>query len=881
MMFFVIDENHLKSNNIKYININEVYVSKKTPMEQQYDSIKKNYQDKILLFRLGDFYEVFNEDALEASRVLNIALTKRHSSPMCGFPHHALEQYAYKLVNAGHKVAICEQVEDVQQAKGIVKRDVVSVLTKGTWSENPLLDRSVNSFLAIVTYINNELSLVFSDISTGEIIIRSSMNENPISFLSDELMRYVPVETLCMHEFFHDFSVAEELKTYQETLRVLPKEYFFENSLYESYYNTYHNELKKLSKSQLLGLKGLFTYLEENHFSKESLKHLHTPFLYKERETLFMNEDTMRHLELVCNTKDFSTKGTLFSVLNKTKTMPGARKLRRLLVVPSAQYAEVSRQQQRTEYFYNIVGGCGSLQDLLKGMSDLERLIARLITGKILPRECLALADAVQRAEKIKKFLHSAPLFRDYLAMLSPMDVLISLINETVNMECSNTIDGTVILSNISKELDSYRESLDNGKGFLIQLQAEERIKTGISNLKISYNKVYGYYIEVSKGATKNIPDYYIRKQSLVNAERYTIDSLDSFEKKINKVEDSILRLEGEIYDDFVVKLQEYYSKLVPLADFITEIDLRIALAVVAKERRYVQAKITEKFEWNIIEGRHPVVEVLLSKDHFVANNTLMNKKDSRVLVVTGPNMAGKSTYLRQNALFAVMAQIGSYLPVQEAEIGIVDQIFTRIGASDDLGSGRSTFFVEMQEAAFIIDKVTSQSLVIMDELGRGTSTLDGLSLAWAILEHLLLHPQKKAKVFFSTHYHELTDIARFDGVKNLCMSIKENKGKPIFLRKVVEGKTSKSYGIHVAEMAGMERGIIARATDILTQLEKGIFFKNKEQKNNSPQLFVTEDEHKEQKQALFDFVSQIDPNHLTPLEALRLIYELKNINKG
>ena len=851
---------------------------KKTPMEVQYDAIKKNHQDAILLFRLGDFYEIFNDDAVEAARVLNIALTKRHDRTMCGFPYHSLNQYAYKLINEGLRVAICEQVEDVSQAKGIVKRDVVSVLTKGTWAENPLLDRSTNSFLAIICYVEEELAIVFADISTGNIIIRASKNTNPLSFLSDELMRYLPVETLCMEDFFNHFSIGEELKGYQESLRILSQKYFTESPFYTQYAHRYAPILSSYSPAKIKSLQGLFTYLEENYPTEESLKHLQAPFEYEEKDVLFMNEDTMRHLELVQNNRDFSSKGTLFSILNKTKTLPGARKLRRLLVAPTAQLTEALRQLDRTEYFVNLSGGMNSLQDILKGMSDLERLIARLMTGKILPKELLSLVESTQRAEKISHFLQGALPFKDYLASLSPLEDMIFLVQKMISPETSNTIDGTVLLAHVNAELDSYKDILENGKNFLIQLQAEERIKTGISTLKVSFNKIYGYYIEMSKIAAKNAPDTYIRKQSLVNSERFTIEVLDDFEKKISKAESTVIRLEREIYEDLIIKIQVFYAKLFPLTEFVTEVDLRVSLATVAKDNRYTKAILNDGFEWNIKEGRHPVIEKLLIKEPFVSNDTRLNNKDSRVLIVTGPNMAGKSTYLRQNALFAVLAQIGSYLPAQEATLGIVDQIFTRIGASDDLGAGRSTFFVEMEEAALIVDKLSPKSLVIMDELGRGTSTLDGLSLAWAILEHLLLHPQKKAKVFFSTHYHELTEIARFDGVKNYCIAIKENKGKPIFLRKVVEGKASKSYGIHVAEMAGMEGSIITRAQDILFQLERGTFFKTKNVKSDSPGLFVSEDTNQEAKNTLFDTLTQIDPNALSPLEALRLIYELKNI---
>lgn len=848
-------------------------MSKKTPMELQYDSIKEKHTDKILLFRLGDFYEVFHNDALETAKILNIALTKRNDKPMCGFPHHALEQYAYKLVDAGHKVAICDQTEDASLAKGIVKREVVSVLTKGTWSENPLLDRSTNSFLSIFIYQHSELAIVFADVSTGDIIIRSTSDTNPIGFLSDELMRYQPVENLCTKDFFQQFSLEEELKIHQESLRILTQQKFEENKLFTNFKQKHHLYFENLSFAKYQALIVLFHYLEENHFTEEGIKHFHAPIEYNEQDTLIMNEDTMKHLELITNSKDFSNKGSLFSILNKNKSLGGARKLRRLLVAPSARLEEVLQQQERTEYFVNISGK--AISEIIKGISDLERLSARLITGKILPRECLALADSIRKAETLKQFLIGAKPFQTYLSTLQPLEHCYQLIESQINSECSNIIDGNVLNSGINSEFDSYKEILENGKNYLIQLQAEERINTGITTLKVAYNKIYGYYIEVSKVGAQKVPTHYTRKQSLVNTERYTIPELEQYEQKMSQAEAMVIRLERELYEQLLQQLQKDYQKLIPLAEFVNEVDLRNSLAIVAKNNHYNKPIITGKFDWDITEGRHPVIETMLHKERFVANDTHIHKKESRISIVTGPNMAGKSTYLRQNALFAVMAQIGSYLPVKSAQIGIVDQIFTRIGAADDLGAGRSTFFVEMQEAALILNKMTPQSLVIMDELGRGTSTQDGLALSWAILEFLLSHPKKQGKILFSTHYHELTELSNYDNVQNLCMAIKEENGKPIFLRKVIVGKASKSYGIHVAEMAGIENSIIKRAETILTQLENGTFFKTEQ----SASLFdykPIEKSVSSQPNLLYQKINNIDPNTLTPLEALNIIYELK-----
>lgn len=844
-----------------------------TPMEQQYFSIKRNHQDKILLFRLGDFYELFQEDAEIASQILNIAMTKRHGRPMCGFPFHALDQYAYKLVEAGHKVAICEQTEESSQTKGIVKREVVSILTQGTWSENPLLDQSVNSFLSVISFEQGILSLIFVDIATGELILRTFEGENPISFLKDEISRYMPVEIICPQKFLELFSIEEELKAKQKSLRIMSELFYKINPLFNKYKSLHGSFFENLHPSIEKAFIGLFSYLIENHFSEEQVNHLRVPLKYYQTDTLFMNKDTLMHLELTVNNKDLSNKGTLFSVLNKCKTTAGSRRLRRLLVAPSAILDVIRKMQSRTAYFIQFESSNNGISDLLKGASDLDRLSARLITGKILPRELLALADTVQRAEKLKDILRTAEPFIDYLAGIQNLKDLCMQINETINPDCSNSIDGQVFLPGTNNELDELKELLSNAKNFLITLQTEEKLKTGISSLKIGYNKIYGYYIEVGKASSKNIPPHYKRKQSLINTERYTIPELENFENKIFNAEESVLKLERHLYQNLVLKLQEFYSKLLPVAEFIAEIDLRLALATVAKQKYYTAPLLTEDFLWNIIDGRHPVIESLLKTEPFVANNTHLEKNNSHILIVTGPNMAGKSTYLRQNALFAVMAQIGSYIPASSAQLGIVDKIFTRIGASDDLGSGRSTFFMEMQEAAEIVAQTTSKSLVIMDELGRGTSTSDGLAIAWAVLEYFLSTPDKKAKIFFSTHYHELTKLEKNKGIKTLCMAVQEHNNKPIFLRKVIEGHASKSYGIHVAEMAGLNQAIVTRAYNILNALEKGTFFNPEE--NELPNLF-TSPSPKNSK--LYDFIENINPNKLTPLEALQLIFEIKEL---
>ncbi|MGL4394557.1 MAG: DNA mismatch repair protein MutS [Brevinema sp.] len=852
----------------------------KTPMEQQYDEIKSRHEDKILLFRLGDFYEIFNDDAQIAANVLNITVTKRHNRVMCGFPYHALDQYAYKLVEAGHKVAICEQVEDASQAKGLVKRDITSVLTKGTWGENPLLDHSVNSFLAILFFDRGESVLVFADVSTGDIIIRASHDEHSISFITDEMNRFLPVETICNKNLLDHFPIDEELKIYQNTLRVMDDSYFQPNQLYRDFQERYEEYFVDISFAKQSALMGLFAYLNENHLSNDSTKHFKLPFEYPSSDVLFMNEDTLKHLELIINAQDFSTKNTLFSVLNKNKTMPASRKLRRLLVAPSARNSEVQQQLERTDYFYSLNNtATQGLGELLKGMSDLERLIARLATGKILPREILAFADSIQRAERLKDFLLSALPFQHYIAGLKSFDNITDRIAQEINPECSNMIDGSVIRFGVNSELDEWKSILNESKEYLIKLQAQERMDTGISTLKISYNKIYGYYIEISKGVSSKVPDHYVRKQSLVNSERFSIPELESFEQKMTQAENMITSLELQIYQQLITDLQVYYQDLLPLSEFVTEVDLRLALAYVAKNNRYVKPELTEKFDWDIKEGRHPIVETLLKKERFVSNETLIEQK-APVLIVTGPNMAGKSTYLRQNALFAVMAQIGSFIPAKSANLGIVDKIFTRIGASDDLSAGRSTFFVEMQEAAFIVKNSTPNSLVIMDELGRGTSTKDGLALAWAILEHFLINPQKKCKLFFSTHYHELTELGKLNNVKNLCMAIEEKNGKVTFLRKVVNGAASKSYGIHVAEMAGLDKTIVQRASQIMNGLEKGDFFQSSIKKASEQDLFSPKEASFSQIEIINE-ISALSPDDLTPLEALLILSDLVKRTKN
>ncbi|MGL5722695.1 MAG: DNA mismatch repair protein MutS [Brevinema sp.] len=845
-----------------------------TPLEEQYLSIKTNHQDKILLFRLGDFYEIFETDAEKAAPILNIALTQRHGKPMCGFPHHAFEQHAYKLVEYGYKIAICEQMEDPSTAKGIVRREVVSVLTKGTWAENPLLDRNINTFICSFFYDSGWISLIMVDLGTGEVIIRSH-DQNPIEFLRDELARYLPVEALAPESFFAEFPILDEIKSRQPALRLLESSAYGDNRLLDEYLSKYHISV---SPTEKMALRGLFTYLQENHIPDLQISRLLPPRETRHSDALQLSGNTLAHLELLYNAMDLTPKGSLFSVINRTKTAGGSRLLRRLLASPSCNLAEVQAMQKRTHYFLNLEEN--SVLDILKGMGDLERLCARLAAGRILPRECLSLADSIVRAQKLKAFLGASEAFLPYIALVQPCDDIINEIEKTINPETSNQFDGAVIRKGVSSELDSLKDTAENGKNILISLQAEERLNTGISTLKIAYNKIYGYYIEVGKGSLTKVPSHYIRKQSLVNSERFTIPALDNFEKTVLGAERAAMGLEREIYEALIGRLAEAQSRLIPLAAFVCEVDVRFGLAKYAKENRCVMPIVTDNFAWNITGGRHPVVESLLKKEQFVANDTLMNGKQ-RIIILTGPNMAGKSTYLRQNALFAIMAQIGAPISAKSAEIGIVDQIFTRIGAGDDLSSGRSTFYMEMEEAAHILSQTTPKSLIIMDELGRGTSTSDGLSIAWAVIEFLLFHPDKKAKVLFSTHYHELTSLGRFDGISNFCMAVKENRGKPVFLRKVVEGKAEKSYGIHVAEMAGIDQGVVKRAASILNDIEKGVFFKPQRVQEEAMPLFPSAtDPESPRKDEIYQRLKEINPESLTPLDALRILFDLKDVQK-
>ncbi|MGL5253923.1 MAG: DNA mismatch repair protein MutS [Brevinema sp.] len=844
-----------------------------TPLEEQYLSIKNNHQDKILLFRLGDFYEIFDTDAEKAAPVLNIALTQRNGKPMCGFPHHAFEQHAYKLVEFGYQIAICEQMEDPSASKGIVRREVVSILTKGTWSENPLLDRTINTFLCSFYFESGWISLVMIDLGTGEVIIRSH-DQNPIEFLRDELARYLPVEILAPENFFDEYPILEEIKSRQPAVRLLQNSCYAESNLLDTYLSRYQG---KVSSTEKKALQGLFFYLQENHIPDLQISRLLPPKETKHSDVLQLSGNTLAHLELLYNTNDLTPKGSLFSVINRTKTPGGSRLLRRLLASPSCNLKEVHAMQNRTSYFLSLEEN--RVLETLKGMGDLERLSARLASGKILPRECLSLADSVRRTQKLKEFLNSSEAFLSYTAMIQPCDDIIDEIENTINLETTNQFDGAVIKKGVSAELDALKDTAENGKNILISLQAEERLNTGISTLKIAYNKIYGYYIEVGKGSLSKVPQHYVRKQSLVNSERFTIPALDNFEKTVLGAERAAIGLEREIYESLVQRLANVHSRLIPLATFACEVDVRFGLAKYARESRCVMPKVTNNFSWIIEEGRHPVVESLLKKEQFVANNTTMNDKQ-RIIILTGPNMAGKSTYLRQNALFAIMAQIGGPISAKSAEMGIVDQIFTRIGAGDDLSSGRSTFYMEMEEAAHILAQTTPRSLIIMDELGRGTSTSDGLSIAWAVIEFLLFHPDKKAKVLFSTHYHELTSLGRFDGISNFCMAVKENLGKPVFLRRVIEGKAEKSYGIHVAEMAGIDQGVVKRAASILDGIEKGTFFKLKRVQEEVLPLFPTADPKDSCKDEIYQRLKEINPEQLTPLDALRILFDLKDIQK-
>ena len=834
----------------------EVDRSKLAPMMAKYMSIKDNYEDTIIFFRLGDFYEMFFEDAEVASRELSLTLTGRNAGleervPMCGVPYHSYQSYVSKLIDKGYKVAICEQLNDPKESKGMVERDVVQVITKGTILDNLNLATD-NNYIASIYDFSYSYALTYADISTGEIY---AMILNDLDSLYRELINHNIKEVIVNDKI--DREVLYNLKTVYNILVTVTN--------LEKEYPEYKDLYKDVTDSRLLtSIRHLLTYVTET--KKSSLKYLKKVNINKEEDHLLYDFHTKKNLEITETIRDNTRNNSLLWFMDKTKTAMGSRLLKQNLLSPFTSIDIIKRRQDYIESFLVNFLVKENISTYLLDIYDLERLIGRISYGNLNARDMVQLLKSLKILPNIKQELESI----NYDKKLKTLDSLVALLEKSINPDAPLTLkEGNLIKDNYDKRLDELRSIKNNSKDFILKQEEAERKRTGIKNLKIGYNKVFGYYIEVSRGSIPLVKDEfgYIRKQTLSTGERYITESLKEKEQIILGAEEKIVNLEYELFLDIRKKVIEKISDIQEISDIISELDLLISLATIADKYNLVRPTFNETQEIKIIDGRHPVVEAV-SKVDYVPNDILMDKNCS-CLLITGPNMAGKSTYMRQLAIIVIMAQIGSYVPCKSCDIPIFDKIFTRIGASDDLVSGESTFMVEMKEANYAITNATSKSLILLDELGRGTATFDGMSLAYAILEYI--HNEIGAKTLFSTHYHELTDLCKkLKKVKNVHVSAKEEDGTVTFLHKVVEGAVSKSYGINVASLAKLPESVIKRAEEILKTYEN----KNKNKKQEIVQTsfsFVEEKEDINLKK-----IKDLDLLNITPIEAINFLYELK-----
>ncbi len=862
-----------------------------TPLMAQYSKIKLAHPDTVLLFRMGDFYETFEEDAKIASRVLGITLTKRANGaagdvPLAGFPHHAVESYLPKLVRAGYRVAICEQIEDPKLAKGIVKREVIEIVTPGVVFSDKVLDHKKNNYLMAVNYGDGVAGVAFCDISTGDFFLF----ETESAKLIDQTGIIAPSEVLSPKRFREE--VAATLKSAGSEARitkiddwVFNKEYAKETLL--KHFGTIN--LKGFGASELEiafpAAGAILHYLQETQ--KANLSHLKKLSLYNPSEYMVLDWATKRNLEITYSMADGGKDGTLFAVLDKTETPMGGRLLKKWITSPLTQLAPIIQRQESVEALYNSKKTREKLKKSLANIGDIERLISRICTGRAAPREIVALKYSLLEIPEIIKILHEVD--NSTISKLKESLVTLEAVTSKIDLAISDNppislSEGGVIKRGYSIELDEMREILYSGKDWITDLQKTERERSGIPSLKISYNRVFGYYIEISNVHKDKVPPEYIRKQTLVSAERYITPDLKIYEDKVLNAEENVRSLETELFNDVRIYTASFTEIIQKDAKLIAMLDCLLSFAEAAVEYNYVKPVVNESSKIEIYDSRHPVVERILPPgEKFTSNDYVLDSAGDQIIILTGPNMAGKSVYLRQLGLLVLLAQIGSFVPASKAEIGIVDRIFTRVGASDNITAGESTFLVEMQEAANILNNATSKSLILLDEIGRGTSTFDGLSIAWSMTEYLHENPNCAAKTLFATHYHELNELAEiFTRIVNYRVQVKEYDDKVIFLHKVSPGSADHSYGIQVAMMAGLPWEVTSRAKEILANLE-GKELTPYEVKKAKKIKKAAEDQGFYQ-MSLFEFtddalrkeISDIKVDELTPVQALNKLDELK-----
>ena len=861
-----------------------------TPMMRQYLQIKEQNPDRILFFRLGDFYEMFAADAITASQELDLTLTTRDRSkekndkvPMCGVPYHSAESYIARLVAKGYKVAICEQMEDPALAKGLVKRDIVRVVTPGTALESSMLDERKNNYYACVYGADGGYGLSFCDVSTGAFYATLASGAGAEDAAANELARFQPTEVLLGGNTAESAVLRATLKDRLHCcVNMGTEEDFRAETCHKTVTRQFGKSLQELGlELNPLAVRAAGALLGALHATQKSdLSHIREPEVYRSGKFMELDLTARRNLELTETMRGKEKKGSLLWVLDKTKTSMGSRLLRSWLEKPLLSPALIEKRLTAVEELTKKTVDREELSAMLREVSDLERVTARIVTGTANCRDLTALAAGAARLPEIRARLETmdASLLKTVCEQLDPLEDIKALVDRAIVDEPPFTVrEGGMIREGFHEEVDRLRKIQKGGKGMLAEIEAEEKEKTGIKNLRVGYNRVFGYYIEVSKGQADQVPETYIRKQTLANGERYITEKLKELENTILTAQDRLTALEYELFTQIREQLAAASPRILAAARAVAATDVLTCFAQVAVQNRYVRPTVDLGDKLEIRDGRHPVVEQMLEGSLFVPNDTVLGSEDCRAAIITGPNMAGKSTYMRQVALIVLMAQIGSFVPASSAHVGVVDRLFTRVGASDDLSSGQSTFMVEMNEVAEILRYATPRSLLILDEIGRGTSTFDGMAIARAVLEYAANPKKIGAKTLFATHYHELTAMAdELPGLKNFNIAVKKRQGEMIFLRKIVPGPAQASYGVEVAKLAGLPEQVIARARTLLAQLEAG-----QPAAPASASAAPADDQI-----SLGDLrgaelvrrVEEISPETLTPIEALNLLYELKKL---
>lgn len=870
-----------------------------TPMMQHYLKTHEEYKDCILFYRLGDFYEMFFDDAKVVSKELELTLTGKRCgaeerAPMCGIPYHAAETYLTRLVKKGYKVAICEQVEDPKLAKGMVKREVTRVVTPGTTLNAQALDETKNNYIMCIAYIGDHYGISSADITTGDYYVTEVDSERK---LLDEVNKYQPTEIICNEAFYISGIDIDDMKNRMGIVIYSLDAWYFSDETAQMTLKD-HFKVRDLEglgladyDSGVVAAGALLKYLYETQ--KTTLSNLVAIHPYTTGKFMIIDSSTRRNLELVETLREKQKRGSLLWVLDKTRTAMGARTLRSFVEQPLIERTEIEERYDAIDEFNTNAITREEIREYLNPVYDLERLITRVTYQTANPRDLIAFRNSIHMLPPIKTLMSDfqSPLLKRLYEQLDTLDELYELIERSITEEPPLTLhDGGILKEGYNEEVDRLRKAKTDGKSWLADLEAKEREKTGIKNLKIKYNKVFGYYLEVTNSFKDLVPDYFTRKQTLANAERFITPELKELEDVILGAEDKLIVLEYELFREVRQKVADEVVRIQKTAKAVAQIDVFASLATVAEQNNYCRPKLNEKGLIDIKDGRHPVVERMIQNEMFVANDTYLDNGSNRVSIITGPNMAGKSTYMRQSALIVLMAQIGSFVPAKSAKIGIVDRIFTRVGASDDLASGQSTFMVEMSEVANILRNATSNSLLILDEIGRGTSTFDGLSIAWAVVEHISNPRLLGAKTLFATHYHELTELeGKLNSVNNYCIAVKEKGDDIVFLRKIVKGGADKSYGIQVAKLAGVPDNVIERAKEIVEELSNNDIteiVQNISAEGSSKRSKPKLDEVDLEQISLLDTMDndtilnelkELDLGQMTPIEAMNKLYELQN----